>query len=149
MNIETISQKNLEEVLPLIRKYQEFYKIESINDEKNRKFFSQFGEDNDLGCLFGYRKNNQIVGFATVYFSFASSIISKVAIMNDLFTLNEFRKQGIGESLIDHCAKYAKSRGAARLQWVTAPDNLNAQALYNRVGAKQSSWEFFTYSIIA
>lgn len=69
--------------------------------------------------------------------------------MNDLFTLGEFRKQGIARSLIDHCAKYAKSQGAARLQWVTAPNNLNAQALYNKMGAKQSSWEFFTYNTIS
>ncbi|TGK41184.1 GNAT family N-acetyltransferase [Leptospira andrefontaineae] len=149
MSIETISNKNIDEVLPLIRKYQEFYKIESINDEKNKIFFSQFEEGSNSGCLFGYRKKDKLVGFATVYFSYASSIISKVAIMNDLFTLAEFRKQGIGESLIDHCAKYAKSQGATRLQWVTAPDNLNAQALYNKIGAKQSSWEFFTYNIIA
>ncbi|PKA16387.1 GNAT family N-acetyltransferase [Leptospira haakeii] len=147
-SIETISNKNIDEVLPLIRKYQEFYKIESINDEKNRKFFSQFGEGSNLGCLFGFRKGGRIVGFATIYFSYASSIVSKVAIMNDLFTLVEYRKNGIGESLIVHCAMYAKSQGAARLQWVTAPDNLNAQALYNKVGAKQSSWEFFTYTII-
>ncbi|GBF40613.1 GNAT family N-acetyltransferase [Leptospira johnsonii] len=149
MSIEAISNRNLDEVLPLIRKYQEFYKIESINDDKNRIFFSQFGEDSDLGCLFGYRKDGNLVGFATVYFSYASSIISKVAIMNDLFTLDEFRKRGIGESLIDHCAKYAKSQGAARLQWVTAPNNLTAQALYNKVGAKQGTWEFFTYNLIA
>ncbi|TGL31370.1 GNAT family N-acetyltransferase [Leptospira koniambonensis] len=148
MSIETISDKNLDELLPLIRKYQEFYKIESINDEKNRVFFSQFGEGSNSGCLFGYRKDGRLVGFATVYFSYASSIIRKVAIMNDLFTLTEFRKQGIGEALIDHCAKYAKFQGAARLQWVTAPDNVTAQALYNKMGAKQSSWEFFTYNII-
>ncbi|TGN00053.1 GNAT family N-acetyltransferase [Leptospira dzoumogneensis] len=146
MSIEAISNRNLDEVLPLIRKYQEFYKIESIDNEKNRIFFSQFGEGSSLGCLFGYRTEGRMAGFATVYFSYASSIISKVAIMNDLFTLDEFRKQGIGESLINHCAKYAKSQGAVRLQWVTAPSNLTAQALYKKVGAMQSTWEFFSYN---
>ena len=34
---EAVSGKNIEEVLPLIRKYQEFYKTKaSIDDEKNR-----------------------------------------------------------------------------------------------------------------
>jgi len=32
--IESVSDNNLSEVLPLIRLYQEFYKIEDIDDEK-------------------------------------------------------------------------------------------------------------------
>ncbi|TGM88974.1 GNAT family N-acetyltransferase [Leptospira licerasiae] len=51
----------------------------------------------------------------------------------------EFRKKGIARTLIDHHAKYARSQGASRLQWVTAPENLTAQALYNKIGAKQST----------
>ena len=144
--IENINLNNLNEVLPLIRKYFEFYKIEDIDDEKNRIFFSQFGIDSQDGCLFGYRKNNKIVAFATIYFSFTSSILSKVAVMNDLYTLEEYRKQGIAKQLIKYCEKFAKDKGAKRLQWVTAPDNITAQNVYKSIGAKQSSWEFFSYS---
>jgi hypothetical protein len=42
--IEAVSDKNLEEALPLVRQYQEFYNISDINDERNREFFSQFSE---------------------------------------------------------------------------------------------------------
>lgn len=87
-----------------------------------------------------------MVGFATVYFSYASTITGKVAVMYDLYTLEEFRKRGIGEALINHCESHAKSKGAVRLQWVTAPDNTTAQALYKKMGARQSTWEFFTYT---
>ena len=144
--IESITSGNLNEVLPLIRNYQAFYQIEDICDQRNKQFFSQFGEASDKGCLFAYRVNGELVAFATVYFSFTSSITSKVAILNDLYTLPEYRKQGIGKSLIQHCEKFGKSRGAARLQLVTAPNNHNAQSLYQSLGAKQSSWEFFTYT---
>ena len=50
--IEAVSDKNLEEALPLIRKYQEFYKIADIDDERNKQFFSQFSENGNDGCLF-------------------------------------------------------------------------------------------------
>jgi len=86
------------------------------------------------------------VAFATVYFSYASSIISKVAIMNDLYTSEEYRKRGIAAALIKHCEKYARKNGAARLQWVTAESNKTAQSIYESLGAKQSSWGFYTYS---
>ena len=144
--IEPINVKNLNEVLPLIRKYQEFYNVDKIDDDKNRAFFSQFGYSSNKGCLFGYRLNGKLVAFATVYFCYASSIISKVGVMNDLFTSLEYRQQGIGKKLIKHCENYAKENGAARLQWVTAASNEAAQATYKSLGAKQSSWEFFTYA---
>ncbi len=144
--IEPIDVKNLNEVLPLIRKYQEFYNVEKIDDDKNRTFFSQFGHSSNKGCLFGYRLNGKLVAFATVYFCYASSIISKVGVMNDLFTSLEYRQQGIGKELINHCKNYAKENGAARLQWVTAASNDAAQAVYKSLGARQSSWEFFTYA---
>lgn len=50
--IEIVTNNNIKEVLPLIRMYQEFYKITNISDERNREFFSQFGPDTDKGCLF-------------------------------------------------------------------------------------------------
>lgn len=144
--IEPINVKNLNEVLPLIRKYQEFYNIDKIDDDKNRAFFSQFGYSSNKGCLFGYRLNGKFVAFATVYFCYASSIISKVGVMNDLFTSLEYRQQGIGKELIKHCENYAKENGAVRLQWVTAASNEAALATYKSLGTKQSSWEFFTYT---
>ena len=144
--IESIGDENLNEILPLIRRYLEFYEVTDIDDEKNRKFFSRFGSLSDEGCLFGYRKKGEMVAFATVYFSYASSIISKVAIMSDLYTTEEYRNQGIATELIKHCEKYAKENGAVRLQWVTAAGNKTARSIYKALGAKQSSWEFFTYT---
>jgi ribosomal protein S18 acetylase RimI-like enzyme len=144
--IESINAHNLDEIIPLIRKYQEFYKIENINDNKNKKFFLQFGESSDKGCLFAYRLDGKLVAFVTVYFCYASSIISKVGIMNDLYTSKKYRNLGIGKKLIIHCEIYAKQNGAKRLQWVTAPSNKTAQSLYESLGKKTNTWEFFTYS---
>ena len=51
------------------------------------------------------------------------------------------------KSLIKHCADYAKAQDAARLQWVTAPDNTQAQAAYDALGAAKSEWYFYTYPV--
>jgi ribosomal protein S18 acetylase RimI-like enzyme len=142
--IEAISDKNIDEVLPLIRQYLEFYKVRDISDEKNKEFFSQFGERSDLGCQFGYRVEQKMVGFATVYFSFASSIAGKVGVLNDLYTLPEYRGNGVGKALIRHSHEYAIAKGAKRLQWLTAQDNEQAQALYNSLEASRSSWYFYS-----
>ncbi len=142
--IESVSSNNLDQVLPLLRQYQEFYKVADISDSRNASFFSQFGESNPAGCQFIYRDSGQVVGFATVYFSFTTSITAKVAVLNDLYTLADYRGRGIGRKLVQHCQRYAEKNGAARLQWVTAPDNEQAQKLYDGVCTSKSSWLFYT-----
>ena len=143
--IEVVSKENLKEVLPLIRQYQGFYKVEDISDSRNEEFFSQFGEHNPSGCQFLFRQNGAVVGFATVYFTYSSTLPAKVAILNDLFTSPEMRGKGIGRKLIVHCRTYAAKNGAARLQWLTAPDNKQAQSLYDSLETGKSEWLLYTY----
>jgi ribosomal protein S18 acetylase RimI-like enzyme len=142
--IEAVSKSNLAEVLPLIRAYQEFYKVVEISDDRNSEFFAQFGESNPAGCQFIYREKGAVIGFATVYFSFTSTIAAKVAVLNDLYTLPNCRGKGIGRKLIEHCRSYAAENGAVRLQWVTAPQNEQAQKLYDSLKTGKSTWHFYT-----
>ena len=144
--IEQVSASNLEEVLPLIRDYMEFYNVSDISDARNRDFFSQFGESNPAGCQFLLRESGEAVGFATVYFTYASSVTAKVAVLNDLYTLEKHRGKGIGRKLIEHCRSFAAEKGASRLQWVTAPDNEQAQSLYNSISTGKSTWHHYTYN---
>ncbi len=143
--IERVSNNNLDEVLPLIEQYQAFYKAVPISASDNKQFFAQFGEDSTLGCQFLYRSQKTAVGFATVYFTFNSTIAAKVAILNDLYVLPGCRGQQIGKRLIEHCRSFALKKGAARLQWVTAPDNTAAQKVYDSLNVKKSEWLFYTY----
>lgn len=142
--IEVVSNRNLHEILPLIRAYQMFYQVTDICDQHNLDFFSQFGEHSDQGCQFLYRESGRVVGFATVYFTYASTLAARVAVMNDLYTSPDFRGRGIGKQLIRHCRHYAAEKGAVRLQWVTAPDNIQAQALYDAMDTRKSSWFFYS-----
>ncbi len=143
--IETLSQNNIAEFLPLIREYQKFYHAQEISDENNERFFSQFNTSNPLGSVFLFREGLHLAGFATVYFTYASTITSKVATLNDLYTLPQQRKNGIALQLIEHCRTFAKDQGATRLQWLTSPDNHTAQSLYDGLNTQKSTWHFYTY----
>lgn len=142
--IEAVSSENLHEILPLIRCYQEFYEVASIDDARNLEFFSQFGLHNPVGCQFLARVNGVVVGFATVYFTYSSTAAAKVGVMNDLYTSADFRGKGVGRALIDHCLAYAVANGACRLQWVTAIDNEVAQRLYDSLEANKKPWLFYS-----
>lgn len=143
--IEIVNEQNFEELLPLMEKYQEFYEVANISTDKNRRFFSKFLGGSSEGAQFLVRSNNNAVGFATIYYCYSSSITEKVAVLNDLYVLPDFRKQGLAACLINHCHDFGLANGAARLQWVTAKSNTTAQSAYNKLGAKSSDWVFYSY----
>ena len=142
--IERINEDTLEEVMPLVRGYLDFYAVPYDSDEKHREFFRQFAHADSEACQFGFRQNGKIIAFATVYFTYVTSIAAKVGVMNDLYTAAESRGSGAGRALIDHCTSYVKSKGAARLQWCCAPDNETANRLYESLCEKKATWNFYS-----
>jgi ribosomal protein S18 acetylase RimI-like enzyme len=82
----------------------------------------------------------EALGFATGYWLWSTSRADRIGVMNDLFTAEAARRRGVGEALIGACLDAVRQRGAAILQWQTAPDNHTAQALYERVGGVREQW---------
>jgi GNAT superfamily N-acetyltransferase len=64
--------------------------------------------------------------------------------MNDLFVAESSRGEGLADALINACRRECTRRGARELTWQTAPDNLRAQAVYERVGATAERWVDYT-----
>ncbi|HEX5610775.1 MAG TPA: GNAT family N-acetyltransferase [Solirubrobacterales bacterium] len=130
-----------DEVLPLIAAYQRFYKVEEIDQERNRAFFRRFLAPSDDGLLLGARdEDGTLLGYACLYWTFDSLEAHEVVLMNDLYVDEAARGSGFGRALIEASAAVARERGAASLEWETATDNHTAQRLYDSTGAERSEW---------
>jgi GNAT superfamily N-acetyltransferase len=135
LRIEPIAAPQMDELLPLIADYQRFYEVEEIDDERNRTFFSRFVAPSDDGMLLGAWREESLLGFACLYWTFTSLVPAEIVLLNDLYVVPGARGQGVGRKLIEASAAVARGRGAHHLQWVTAPDNETAQRLYDSTGA--------------
>lgn len=131
--------QDIEPALPLFAGYQRFYGGEP-DDERNRVFFARFIEPSDDGLLLGAWVGDDLVGFATLYWTFSSTHAYEAAVMNDLFVAEGHRGGGIGEALIEASVEAARARGMGHLEWLTAVDNHRAQRLYDRIEADRSAW---------
>ena len=139
MTIETVTPQLFNKVLPLIADYQSFYKAEP-DEARNRAHFSQFLEEHSRGVLFVALQDEETLGFATLYFPFSSVRARAVCLMNDLFTAETARGQGVGRALIAHCRDYARAHNFPELMWHTEADNETAQRLYDSFGATRNAW---------
>jgi GNAT superfamily N-acetyltransferase len=90
--------------------------------------------------LLGARMDGEFVGYACLYWHFSSTQAAETVLMNDLFVSESARGSGIGRALIEASADVARERGAAHLEWATAPSNVTAQRLYDSTGATRSEW---------
>jgi GNAT superfamily N-acetyltransferase len=139
--ITPVASAEFEQLLPLIAAYQRFYEVEQVDEERNRVFFRRFLAPSDDGLLLGARDEaGEIVGFACLYWHFSSLAAAETVLMNDLYVGAAARGEGVGRALIEASAAIGRERGAASLEWATAPDNATAQRLYDSTGAERSEW---------
>jgi len=147
IEVRPLAEDGLEEALPLIAGYQVFYEAEP-DDERNRGFFRRFIAPSDEGLLLGAWDDGRLVGFATIYWTYSSTLPGDIALMNDLFVAEDARGKGVGEALIDACVGAARERGMPILEWFTATDNHRAQRLYDRYpGAEKTTWHAYDVEV--
>jgi GNAT superfamily N-acetyltransferase len=138
--IAPVSGGEFEQLLPLIAAYQRFYEVEEVDEERNRAFFRRFLAPSEDGMLLGARGGGSLLGYACLYWHFSSTLARETVLMNDLYVEADTRGKGVGRALIEASREVARERGAAHLEWATAPDNLTAQRLYDSTGAERSEW---------
>jgi ribosomal protein S18 acetylase RimI-like enzyme len=97
------------------------------------------------GVVFLARSEGKVAGFAILYFTYSTGHADKIAVLNDVYVVDEMRGAGAGGALFDACRRYAKGNGFAYLTWQVARDNEKAQGFFERMGATREDW--VTYSI--
>jgi GNAT superfamily N-acetyltransferase len=141
VDIATVTERDLDELLPLMRGYCDFYEV-APSDEALLALSRALIADPDCEGFQILARNDdgRAVGFATVYWSWSTLSASRIGVMNDLFVRADARGTGLAEALIDECRVRAGRRGATSLGWQTAKDNQRAQKVYERVGGKREEW---------
>ncbi len=140
-SIARVGPDDLPDLLPLVRAYCDFYQV-SPSDERLLALSSALIADPDRDGLqlIGRDADGRAVGFATLFWTWSTTDAARLGVMNDLYVLERARGEGLAQALIDECRTECARRGASRLTWQTAPENLRAQALYDRVGATREQW---------
>lgn len=140
-SIERVDTADLDELLVLMRAYCDFYEVAPSDVDLLAIATALIGDPVNEGVqLIARDTDGRAVGFATVYWTWSTTSGCRIGIMNDLFVAEDARGRGIADRLIEACRAECSQRGARQLAWQTAPDNLRAQAVYDRVGGTREQW---------
>ncbi len=78
----------------------------------------------------------RLVGIAHYLYHRSTIGIAPVCYLQDLFTAEWARGQGVGQKLIEAVYLEARKAGAGRVYWQTHETNLTAQGLYDKVAER-------------
>ena len=145
--IARVGEGDLDELLPLMRAYCDFYEVAPSDDDLLALSRALIADPEREGVQLLARDNGKAVAFATIYWTWATTIASRIGVMNDLYVAPDARGSGAADALIHACADECRRHGAAELTWQTAKDNARAQRVYDRVGADRSEWVDYSLSV--
>ena len=139
--ITRVGEEDLEELLPLMRGYADFYEVSPTDAQLLSLSRALIADPSREGVQFIARDGSgRAIGFATVFWLWSTLSASRVGLMNDLFVAPEARGTGAADALIECCRRACLEQGATRLTWQTAKDNARAQKVYDRVGGHREEW---------
>jgi GNAT superfamily N-acetyltransferase len=145
--ITRVTAADLDELLPLVRAYCDFYEVEPTDEQLRELSQRLIADPKREGVQLIARTNDgAAVGFATLYWTWDTLVASRRGVMHDLFVAPAARGSGLADELIAACVEECRRHGAVTLAWQTAHDNTRARRVYERVGAERDD-RWLDYSL--
>lgn len=91
--------------------------------------------------------NGQVAAYANSWTVYSIFSMGKALTVDDLYVLPEYRKLGVGISVMNYLFKYAEDNGYKRVQLHAETDNNRAHQLYWKLGFAEEDMLFFMKKI--
>lgn len=132
--IRSVEPKDKGVYLELVRAfYQSEAVLHSIPDEYIENTWNELMSSSDYVKAYILERDNQVAGYALLSFTFSQEVGGKVAWLEELFMLPEFRGQGLGKEFFAFMEANVESK-VSRIRLEVEPDNERAKRLYESLG---------------
>ncbi|RJE90350.1 GNAT family N-acetyltransferase [Paenibacillus sp. 1011MAR3C5] len=132
--VQQATLEQLEEVAQLFDAYRVFYGQPSDLDGAKKFLFNRFEHMESVIFIAIDQASGHATGFTQLYPLFSSISMTRAWVLNDLYVLEHERGRGAAKLLLEQAKRHGQLTGAKGIELSTAPDNLPAQALYERNG---------------
>lgn len=128
-------------LLALVRELAEFERLEPPSEGAQARLLDDlFGPTPRIEALVAER-DGAIAGYAAIYETYSTFRGMPVLWLEDLYVTPSARRGGIATRLLREVADIALDRGCARVGFVVLRWNVDAQRLYEKLGAeRQDDW---------
>jgi GNAT superfamily N-acetyltransferase len=139
IEVRDVQQRDFPEWKPLWQGYNAFYGREgktALPDEITKLTWSRFFDGYEPIHALVAERTNKLVGLVHYLFHRSSTGLRSNCYLQDLFTVESARGQGIGRALIEEVYRRAAQAGSGRVYWQTHETNATAMKLYDKLAEK-------------
>ena len=139
LSVRPVSPNDYEQWLPLWAGYNAFYGRSggtALPAEVSDTTWKRFFEASEPVHALVAERGGELLGLAHYLYHRSTTAIQPICYLQDLFTKEEARGQGVGRALIAEVYEQAKLAGSSRVYWQTHETNQTAMLLYDRIAER-------------
>jgi GNAT superfamily N-acetyltransferase len=115
--------------------YNTFYQ-RTVPSEITRTTWGRFFDGYEPVHALVAEQDGRLLGLVHYLFHRSTTLIGPTCYLQDLFTAEGARGQGVGRALIESVYERARSAGSLRVYWQTQETNVTAMSLYDKVAER-------------
>jgi len=139
MIIRDVTRDDYAQWLRLWNGYNAFYGREgptALAPEITESTWQRFFDPGEPVQALVAELDGRLFGLAHFLFHRSTTSIAPTCYLQDLFTSEDARGQGVATRLVDRVCDAARTQGSARVYWQTHETNVRARALYDRIAER-------------
>lgn len=142
--IEPIQHSNFDVFLYLIDKLAEYEKLTPPDEKAKIRLRKDGLSKNPKYEAYLAKKDDRYIGYVIFFMSYSSFLAKPVLYLEDIFVLDEKRKEGAGQKLFNFIVLKAKERNCGRIEWHVLDWNQLGIKFYEKNNAKHlSNWLYY------
>jgi len=137
--VREVQQNDFADWKPLWDGYNAFYGRQgatALPDEITKLTWSRFFDGYEPIDALVAERDGKLAGLVHYLFHRSSTGLRSNCYLQDLFTVESARGQGIGRALIEEVYRRAAQAGSGRVYWQTHETNATAMKLYDKLAEK-------------
>jgi GNAT superfamily N-acetyltransferase len=138
--IEKVNAENFDDFLGLINRLAEYEKLSPPDEEAKRRLRRDCLSDKPKYQAFIGKVGDKYVSYVIFFFTYSSFLALPTLFLEDIFVLEEYRRQGVGKKMFDFLKETAKREGCGRIEFTVLKWNKLAQEFYEKNKAQLLEW---------
>jgi GNAT superfamily N-acetyltransferase len=143
VTIERVDNANFNDFLFLVEKLARYEQLTPPDKQAKERLRRDGLHNKPKYEAYLARNNGQAIGYVIFFFNYSSFLALPTLYLEDIFVLERYRKQGVGESLFRFCVQVAKKKGCGRMEWCVLNWNIPAHHFYEKNKAAKMNWTFY------
>ena len=149
MLIRDIEETDRARWLPLWQGYNAFYGRSgptALAEALTRTTWARFFDPAEPVHALLAEQDGELLGLAHYLYHRSTTMLAPICYLQDLYTAEAARGQGVGGALIEAVYQRARAAGSTRVYWQTHETNATARALYDKL-AKRSGFIVYRHDL--